>query len=160
MTDLDTMFPPLHLRHGVGNGNPKDGLCLLQMVDWFSGNEKPKDTPLCVDVSLWHIAMWLNDSTNCQAQRDRLWPFVWKLIGTVDQSSRINRLAYIRIETRISIDRREGFPTGWRPGIENTIWDEHFEVLEKAINMGKHGEIDPCYAPRYDELKKILLPQD
>jgi hypothetical protein len=152
MTDLSTMFPPLHLRHGAGNGKPGDGLCLLQMADWFSGSEKPKDSPKCVDVSLWHLAMWLNDSTNSQAQHDRLWPFVWKLIGTTDQSSRTHRLNFIKIATRICLERKDTESVG----VNDLIWDDHYKILETAINMGKHGEIDPVYAPRYAELKKVL----
>lgn len=31
----------IRLRNGAGNGNPRNGLCLIQAVHWFSGAERP-----------------------------------------------------------------------------------------------------------------------
>jgi len=87
------MFWQPKLRAGKGDiEQMHDGLCLMQMVSWFSGNEQPTDNPFCADSFLSMIGRYLNDNAPSQEDRDSLWPLVWKLIGSyVDDNEIVNQ---------------------------------------------------------------------
>ena len=69
-----------NLRKGAGRGNPKDGLCLMQMVDYFSGRDRQiSDHPRCACPVLTCFCIFVNDCAPSQAARDELWPLVWQL---------------------------------------------------------------------------------
>src|SRR5512139_442492 len=84
---------PARLRHG--NGNPKDGLCLMQMVDWFAGHEKVSDAPACACPVLTVIGIRLNDTAPSDEARDSLWPLVWRLLDSRDPGAEQLRAKHI-----------------------------------------------------------------
>jgi len=98
MSNLNEIFQPVSLRTGSGNGDPRDGLCIMQMVDWFSGSVKVSDTPSCACPALTQYAILLNDSATDE-QRDSLWPLVWKLLNSKDESKIKLRVEFIVRET-------------------------------------------------------------
>src|SRR5262245_2266027 len=87
-------FRPARLRRGSGNGNPADGLCLMQMVDWFSGSQQVSDHPSCASPVLSVIGIRLNDTAGDQ-QRETLWPLVWQLLDSRDPASEQMRAEHI-----------------------------------------------------------------
>jgi hypothetical protein len=241
-------FQPINLRRGAGKGNPEDGLCLMQMVDWFSGSNKVSDRPTCTSPILGTIGILLNDYAVSQEKRNTLWPLVWKLLDSKDPSNEQIRTEFIlrsivhrivakifsdcqlefctraaanlynaqtifEIETACSFIGKYVFPENYHlddsifsednlyqkiyflnrlmsniseiaagirlhsdfenyfiPGnlgalitllLHNSyhwdgLWDQTFQILNEAIDLGKHGEEDPVYQPRETELRKIL----
>jgi hypothetical protein len=87
-------FRPAKLRHGAGNGNPADGLCLMQMVHWFSGSSHVSDKPACASPALCAVGIRLNDMAT-GAQRETLWPLVWQLLDSRDPSAEQARAEHI-----------------------------------------------------------------
>jgi hypothetical protein len=86
---------PAKLRKGSGSGAPEDGLCLMQMVDWFSGSDHVTDCPKCASPVLSKFAIYVNDLAPSQSKRDELWPLTWRLIGSADASSEQARAEYL-----------------------------------------------------------------
>jgi hypothetical protein len=86
---------PAKLRAGAGDGKPEDGLCLMQMVAWFSGSNFVTDTPACACSVLSVVAIRLNDSAPSQEARDSLWPLVWRLLDSQDVNAAQKRAEYI-----------------------------------------------------------------
>ena len=86
---------PIRLRNGAGNGNPKDGLCLMQAVHWFSGADYLSDRPECASPVLCEMGIWLNDMAPTQAARDSLWPLVWLLLDSRDPTANQARAEHI-----------------------------------------------------------------
>jgi hypothetical protein len=86
---------PIKLRRGSGNGNPNDGLCLMQAVHWFSGADELSDNPECASPALCAIGIRLNDSAPSQGHRDQLWPLVWSLLDSRDPEAEQRRAEYI-----------------------------------------------------------------
>lgn len=89
------IFQPIKLRYGAGSGDPRDGLCLMQMVDWFSGSTNVSDQPACASPVLARIGIWLNDRAPSQEARDGLWPLVWHLLGSRDPDAERARCEHI-----------------------------------------------------------------
>jgi hypothetical protein len=93
-------IPKFHLRSGSGNGNPEDGLCLMQMVDWFDGRErKITDQPPCACPVLTAYGIRLNDDAPSQDARDELWPLVFQLVGSRDKAAEKARIEFLIVET-------------------------------------------------------------
>jgi hypothetical protein len=93
-------IPKFHLRSGSGNGNPEDGLCLMQMVDWFDGRErKITDKPPCACPILTAYGIRLNDDAPSQDARDELWPLVFQLVGSRDKAAEKARIEFLIVET-------------------------------------------------------------
>lgn len=90
-----TISQPARLRKGPGNGSPSDGLCLMQMVDWFSGSDHTTDHPKCASRILGELAMFLNDSAPSQEVRDSLWPLTWLLLDSVDPGREMVRIEHV-----------------------------------------------------------------
>lgn len=149
MTNLNDMFPPIKLRRGFSDSKDlKKGLCLMQMVDWFSGHNKClTDKPSCASPVLTTLAIYLNDRAIEQEKRDSLWPFVWKLIGSKDDEVEDLRKRYL--EQKIQL-------VSWFPFDGSAAWYTLYYVLDEALKFGKHGEIDPTYAPRHIKLVELL----
>lgn len=116
---------PAKLRNGAGNGKPEDGLCLMQMVDWFAGNEKVTDTPACACPVLTALGIRLNDIAPDQAARDSLWPLVWRLLDSKDVKSERLRSEHIVREVTHRIIAL----------VFDTHWPEHASALRKAHSM-------------------------
>lgn len=95
MDHVRTLQIPVALRKGAGNGDPRDGLCLMQMVDWFSGSDHTIDHPECASPVLSELAIYLNDAAPTQIDRDMLWPLVWRLIGSRDPALEQGRAEYM-----------------------------------------------------------------
>jgi hypothetical protein len=85
----------IRLRKGAGKGDPKDGLCLMQAVHWFSGADKLSDRPECASPALCTLGIRLNDTAPDQAARDGLWPLVWLLLDSRDGDAEQIRAKHI-----------------------------------------------------------------
>jgi hypothetical protein len=93
-------IPKFHLRSGSGNGNPEDGLCLMQAVDYFDGRERQiTDQPPCACPILTAYGIRLNDDAPSQDARDELWPLVFQLVGSRDKAAEKARLEFLIVET-------------------------------------------------------------
>src|SRR5262245_14761657 len=73
--DLTTLV----LEHG-GHDNRADGMCLLEAVAWFAGEEH-SDEPDCVSPVLRAYGVALNDALN-EGRRQELKPLIPLLVGT------------------------------------------------------------------------------
>lgn len=120
-----TIVQPAKLRQGLGDGRPEDGLCLMQMVDWFSGREHVTDNPACACPVLTAIGVRLNDNAPTQADRDSLWPLVWRLLGSRDQSAQTIRAEHIVREVTHRIIAPVFEPQ----------WPDHARALRAARSM-------------------------
>jgi hypothetical protein len=89
------IIPIIRLRNGAGNGDPRDGLCLMQAVHWFSGADTTTDHPPCASPVLSHVGIVLNDHAPTQADRDGLWPLVWQLLDSRDGLAEVPRAEHI-----------------------------------------------------------------
>lgn len=200
MTSINSLYV-IPLRHGTGNGNPKDGLCLVQMVDWFAGSERVTDHPECASPGLSKFAIYLNDDAPSQEKRNELWPLVWRLLGSADDAAEIPRIEHLmrrplaplfslgrdgllgkaqRMEeikiTADMIATAAAWPVGEaraearRVAREATMggataavaaaWEISREIFIEAIELGPHGEEDPIFTPRAEQLCKILEPAE
>lgn len=86
---------PINLRRGAGNGDPKNGLCLMQAVHWFSGVDHLSDHPECASPVLCEVGIRLNDTAPDQKSRDQLWPLVWQLLDSRDPDAEQRRAEHI-----------------------------------------------------------------
>jgi hypothetical protein len=123
MEDKMELFQPVKLRYGSGNGDPKDGLCLMQMVDWFSGSTKVKDNPKCASPVLCQVGIKLNDTAKDDETRNRLWPLVWKLLDSNDPEAEFLRIEFMVHEITHRIVA---------PLFNNIDLPEHTEAVLKA----------------------------
>jgi hypothetical protein len=89
------IIPIIRLRNGAGDGNPRDGLCLMQAVHWFSGADITTDHPPCASPVLSDVGIVLNDHAPTQADRDGLWPLVWQLLDSQDGLAEVPRAEHI-----------------------------------------------------------------
>jgi hypothetical protein len=93
------IIPMIRLRTGAGNGNPREGMCFMQVVHWFSGADITTDHPPCASPVLSHVGIVLNDHAPTQADRDGLWPLVWQLLDSRDSLAEVPRAEHIIRET-------------------------------------------------------------
>ena len=92
-------FSRINLRGGAGNGNPSDGLCLMQMVNYFAGEDrKISDHPKCASPALTAFGIRLNDTAPSQELRDTLWPLVFMLQDSRDADAENRRAEFLVIE--------------------------------------------------------------
>jgi hypothetical protein len=89
------IIPLISLRKGAGNGDPRDGLCLMQAVHWFSGADAPMDHPPCASRVLSRLGIVVNDYAPTQVDRDGLWPLVWQLLDSRDDLAETLRAKHI-----------------------------------------------------------------
>lgn len=142
-------FSDMHLKLGGGNLHDKDdSLCIMQAVSWFAySNEKwGKDSdvdwhPVCASRVLKDMAINLNDHAPSQAHRDSLWSLLFGLLNSVDDDAEQSRALLLSKHQNIA-------------GSKN--WCAARDALIEAIHMGKHGEEDKAYEPRYLKLREIL----
>lgn len=119
---------PAKLRYGKGSGKPEDGLCLLQMVDWFSGQENVTDHPECACPVLSTVGIRLNDTAPSQAARDSLWPLVWRLLDSkADAKTEQLRAEYFLREVTHRIVA---------PAFDDT-WPKHAAALRCAQSISE-----------------------
>ena len=118
---------PAKLRKGAGHGSPQDGFCLMQMVDWFDGQDVAADAPMCACPVLTVLGVWLNDRAPSQAHLDSLWPLVWRLLNSRDKRFERRRAEYIVREVTIRLVA---------PVFEEK-WPEHAAALRQARSMDK-----------------------
>jgi hypothetical protein len=154
---------PAKLRFGPGDGNPADGLCLMQMVSWFAGDEQVMDHPACASPVLTFLGINLNDTALTQEARDTLWPLVWQLLDSYDPAAEPHRALYIlnRMDCHWRFTRwNEATWIMWTNKLTQlalrTPWKTLRDIYAEAIALGRHGEEDPVYAPRAVELEKLL----
>jgi hypothetical protein len=109
----------IHLIQGAGGGDPKAGLCIMEMVSYFDGAERVTDHPECACPALTKYAIRLNDTAPSQEDRDSLKPLLPLLAGTRDAASIDARVRYLVFETA----RRIVAP----------LFDKHWPNRAKAI---------------------------
>lgn len=77
-------FASIHLRSGKGNGaNGNIDVCAMQAADWLAGGTGKNYHPNCVCPVIAKYVIRLNDSFLFENHRDKLKPFIPKIIGTV-----------------------------------------------------------------------------
>lgn len=84
----------VNLIKGPGTGRPEDGLCLLQLVDWFDGHDNVCEYPECVSPAIAAFGRWLNDWCD-DVRRQELKPFVPLLVGTADPAAEDARARHL-----------------------------------------------------------------
>jgi hypothetical protein len=74
----------LSLREGAGGGDPRNGLCVMELVSWISGDDRVTDEPACASPHLTGFAIALNDSAITGQVRDSMKPLAFLLVNTRD----------------------------------------------------------------------------
>ncbi|MEO1169938.1 MAG: hypothetical protein AAFW97_14630 [Pseudomonadota bacterium] len=77
--------------------SPQQGLCVMEMVAWFAGEEH-SDRPQCACPVLGRFAMNLNDAMPGGVRDRLLKPLVPLLAGTRDPESEIVRAEYLAMQ--------------------------------------------------------------
>lgn len=145
-------FSDFHLTKGGGYLKDwNNGVCIMQAVRFFSDQHNYHRGqglnwhPECASPSLSMMAIMLNDTAPSQEHRDSLWSLLFTLINSRDEEVEEKRESvYERISKMgVSMQKPEG-------------WCAARDALIEAIHMGKHGEEDKAYEPRYLKLREIL----
>lgn len=93
----------INLIAGKGGGDPKNGLCLMEMVSYFAGADRVTDTPPCACPMLTKIAIILNDRAPSQQARDTLKPLLPLLSGSRDERALKARAWFVMRECAVRI---------------------------------------------------------
>jgi hypothetical protein len=123
MLDLDTLI----LAHGA-HKEREQGLCLMEAVAYFAGLPH-SDHPKCSSPALTEFGIRINDSMN-ESERQRLKPFIPRLVGTNDQTKERTRY---RILCWAAV-------TEFAPAALRLVKDEKCEAFAKRLEG----------LPRYD----------
>jgi hypothetical protein len=81
--DFETLAR-ISLRKGAGGGDPQNGLCVMELVSWISGDDRATDEPACASPHLTAFAIALNDSAITAEVRDSMKPLACSLVNTRD----------------------------------------------------------------------------
>lgn len=98
-----TKIAEINLIGGAGGGDPRNGLCIMEMVSWFDGAQKVTDRPECACPFLTDVALRLNDRAPTQEDRNTLKPLLPLLAGTRDEPSRRARAWFVMRESVLRI---------------------------------------------------------
>jgi hypothetical protein len=90
-----TEIARINLISGAGGGDPKAGLCIMEMVSYFDGADRVTDRPECACPTLTEFAIRLNDGALSQDDRDTLKPLLPLLAGTRSDEHRRARVEHI-----------------------------------------------------------------
>ena len=74
----------ISLRKGAGGGDPRNGLCVMELVSWISGDDRTTDEPACASPYLTGYAIALNDSAITRQVRDSMKSLAFSLLNTHD----------------------------------------------------------------------------
>ena len=121
----------IKLRAGKGGGDPRNGLCIMEMVDYFNGADRVTDHPQCACLALTHYAISLNDRAPSQEDRDSLKPLLPLLSGSRDSAAEKKRAEYLVRETCARIVA---------PVLAGR-WPEHAATIEDAARDGSLTEL-------------------
>jgi hypothetical protein len=86
----------IRLSEGGGGGDPKTGLCVMELVSWLEGAEDTTDRPRLSSPALTSFAIALNDSAPSARTRDTLKPMAALLCCSLDPDHESARIDYIR----------------------------------------------------------------
>ena len=89
----------IRLSNGAGDGDPRHGLCVMEMVSWISGDDRTTDQPSCASPHLTTFAIALNDSAITSEVRDSLKPLAFLLVDTYDPGRERMRSTYLMRES-------------------------------------------------------------
>jgi len=131
----------IHLIKGAGGGNPRNGLCIMEMVSYFDGASRVTDHPECACLALTAFAIRLNDDAPSQADRDTLKPLAPLLAGT-----RSTEHTQARVEHLVrAVVNRIIAP------VFDARWPQHAAALRKAQTMTKIADAaNDAYAAAND----------
>mgnify|MGYP001584504925 CR=1 FL=1 len=93
----------INLIKGAGGGDPRKGLCIMEMVSYFDGAELVTDRPECACPMLTDIAIEINDRAPSLAARNTLKPLLPLLSGSRDEGARKARAWFIMREIAVRI---------------------------------------------------------
>ena len=89
----------ISLRKGAGGGDPRNGLCVMELVSWISGDDRVTDEPACASPHLTAFAIALNDSAATRQVRDVMKPLAFLLVNTRDLGRERQRGDYLLRES-------------------------------------------------------------
>ena len=89
----------ISLRKGAGGGDPRNGLCVMELVSWISGDDRATDEPACASPHLTAFAIALNDSAISAEVRDSMKPIACLLVNTRDARRERERGDYLLRES-------------------------------------------------------------
>jgi hypothetical protein len=92
--DFETLAH-ISLRKGAGGGDPGNGLCVMELVSWISGDDRVTDEPECASPHLTAFAIALNDSAITRQVRDSMKPLAFLLVNTRDPGRERQRGDYL-----------------------------------------------------------------
>ena len=98
-----TKLSSINLIGGSGGGDPKAGLCIMEMVSWFDGADMVTDRPECACPLLTTVAICINDKAPSQELRNTLKPLLPMLSGSKDEESRKARAWFVMRESAVRI---------------------------------------------------------
>lgn len=81
--DFETLAR-IDLRKGAGGGDPRNGLCVMELVSWIGGDDRATDEPACASPHLTAFAIALNDSAVTAQVRNSMKPLACLLVNTRD----------------------------------------------------------------------------
>ena len=87
----------IRLSEGGGGGDPRTGLCVMELVSWLEGAEATTDRPRLSSPALTSFAIALNDSAPSARTRDTLKPMAALLCGSLDPDNESARVDFIRV---------------------------------------------------------------
>ena len=96
--DFETLAR-ISLRKGAGGGDPRNGLCVMELVSWISGDDRATDEPACASPHLTAFAIALNDSAISTEVRDSMKPIACLLVNTRDPGRERERGDYLLRES-------------------------------------------------------------
>ena len=96
--DFETLAR-VSLRKGAGGGDPRNGLCVMELVSWISGDDRATDEPACASPHLTAFAIALNDSAITRQVRDSMKPLAFMLVNTRDPRRERQRGDYLLRES-------------------------------------------------------------
>jgi hypothetical protein len=89
----------IQLRQGGGAGDPRTGLCVMELVSWLAGADETSDHPLSSSPALTRFAIALNDTAPSGRTRNSLKALAPVLAGTYCPHLEDERANYVLRET-------------------------------------------------------------
>jgi hypothetical protein len=86
----------IRLSEGGGGGDPRTGLCVMELVSWLEGADDITDRPSLASPALTSFAIALNDSAPSARTRDTLKPLAALLCDSLDPEHERARVDFIR----------------------------------------------------------------
>lgn len=135
---------------------PANGLCALEAVAWLDG-QPHSDRPRGVCEALRDFVVMMNDTAPSNELRQKLVPYLPRLIGTEDQRAFGKRMKLLNAAKYPVRDERLAAEFMSFPRTPtNEQWLGYFAALDQMLAIGKQGEfrIDP--KPRVKTYKTMM----